>query len=81
MVNVELAMMALEGLAKSPVTLRASGGEIVVEGDRPALRELARLLLLLGSDTSEPEDGFELKPGMHATTGSPALRLQVRPEA
>lgn len=81
MVNVELAMMALEGLAKSPLTLRASGDEVVVEGDRPALKELARLLLLLGSDGSDPEDGFELKPGTHATAGSLSLRIQLRPSA
>ncbi|MBI2215453.1 MAG: hypothetical protein HYU52_17525 [Acidobacteria bacterium] len=81
MVNVELAMMVLEGLAKSPIGLRISGSEVILEGDRLAMRELARLLLLLGADTSEPEDGFELKPGMHATAGSPTLRLQLRPGA
>ncbi len=81
MVNVELAMMALEGLAKSPISVRASASEVVIEGERPALKELARLLLLLGSDASDPEDGFELQPGAHATAGSPALRIQLRPEA
>ncbi len=81
MVNVELAMMVLEGLAKSPVSLRVSAGEVTLEGDRSAMKELARLLLLLGSDTSDPEDGFELKPGVHATAGSPILRLQLRPGA
>jgi len=81
MVNVELAMMVLEGLGKSPVSIRVSGGEVTLEGDRIAMKELARLLLLLGSDTSEPEDGFELKPGLHATAGSATLRLQLRPGA
>jgi hypothetical protein len=81
MVNVELAMMALEGLAKSPISVRASDGEVVIEGERPALKELARLLLLLGSDASDPEDGFELEPGAHVTTGSPSLRIQLRPGA
>jgi len=81
MVNVELAMMVLEGLGKSPVGIRVAGNEVTLEGDRIAMKELARLLLLLGSDTSEPEDGFELKPGIHATDGSPTLRLQLRPGA
>ena len=81
MVNVELAMMALEGLAKAPVSVHAAGGEVVLEGDRLALRELARLLLLLGSDTSDPEDGFELSPGTHTTQGSLTLRIGVRPGA
>jgi hypothetical protein len=81
MVNVELAMMVLEGLANSPLGVRVSGGEVTLEGDRVAMKELARLLLLLGSDTAEPEDGFELKPGMHATAGSLTLRLQLRPGA
>jgi hypothetical protein len=80
-VNVELAMMVLEGLVKSPVCIRVSGNEVTLEGDRVAMKELARLLLLLGSDTSEPEDGFELKPGAHTTAGSPVLRLQLRPGA
>ena len=78
MVNVELAMMALEGLAKSPLTVRASGNELLLEGDRSSMKELARLLLLLGSETSDAEDGFELEPGMHATAGSPRLRLRLK---
>ena len=81
MVNVELAMMVLEGLAASPLGVRVKGNEVTVEGDKLAMRELARLLLLLGADTAEPEDGFELDPGVHTTTGSVTLKLQLRPGA
>ena len=46
--NYDLAMMALEGLARAPMTLRSSGGEIIIEGEASAFKELARLCLLLG---------------------------------
>lgn len=74
--NYDLAIMALEGLARAPLSLRAAGGEIVIEGEPAAFKELARLCLLIGGGASE--DAFELQPGVHVTKSSPLLRLQPR---
>jgi hypothetical protein len=77
--NYDLAMMALEGLTRSPMVLRTLNGEVVIEGDAASFKELARLCLLLGGVQSA-EDAFELKPGVHVTGESPALRLKLRTE-
>lgn len=75
--NYDLAMMALEGLARAPLALRVEGGEIVLESDAASFKELARLCLLLGGVQSAKEE-FELAPGVHVTEGSPRLRLKLR---
>lgn len=75
--NYDLAMMALEGLARSPLTLRVEGGEVVLESDAASFKELARLCLLLGG-AQQTEGEFELMPGVHVTSDSPKLRLGVR---
>jgi hypothetical protein len=75
--NYDLAMMALEGLARSPLTLRTEGGEVILESDAASFKELARLCLLLGGIQQGKEE-FELAPGVHVAKGSPKLRLKLR---
>ena len=74
--NYDLAMMALEGLTRSPITVRVDGSTITIEGESAGLKDLARLFLLLGG-ADAPEDAFELQPGVHVKTGSPMLKLQL----
>jgi hypothetical protein len=62
--NYDLAMMALDGLARSPLSVRAEGGEVVIEATPASFKELARLCLLLGSATGDEQ--FELQTGVHA---------------
>ena len=70
--NVELAMMALEGLARAPLSVREEGGAVVIEGSSAALKDFARLFLLLASDADE----FDLRPGVHVTTESPRIVMR-----
>ena len=74
--NYDLAMMALEGMARAPLRVSVGGSEVVIEGDAATFKELARLCLLLGG-TQSPEDEFELAPGTHVAAGSPLLRLRL----
>jgi hypothetical protein len=74
--NYDLAIMALEGLAKAPLTISSRDGEITIEGQPAAFKELARLCLLIGGGGSD--DAFELQPGVHVVASSPMLRLQPR---
>ncbi len=75
--NYDLAIMALEGLTRAPMTIRVDGGEVVIEGEGPAFKELARLCLLLGGASTSNEDAFELQPGRHVTKESPPVRLKL----
>ena len=75
--NYDLAMMALEGLARAPMTVRVEGGEVIIESDQASFKELARLCLLLGG-VQTTEDAFELAPGVHVTGDSPLVRLRLR---
>ena len=77
--NYDLAMMALEGLARDPISVRIENNEIVIEAAAASFRELARLCLLLGG-THSNDDAFELAPGAHADAESMALRLKLRYE-
>lgn len=77
--NYDLAIMALEGLARSPISVRAETGEVVIDADAASFKELARLCLLLGGAHSA-EDAFELSPGVHVSSDSPKLRLRLRVE-
>lgn len=77
--NYDLAMMALEGLARSPLHIDANDGEVIIEADPASFKELARLCLLLGGVQSA-EDAFELAPGVHVTAESRLLRLRLRSE-
>ena len=77
--NYDLAMMALEGLARSPMTVSSANGAIELEGEAASFKELARLCLLLGG-VQTAEDSFELAPGVHVTSESPILKLKLRTE-
>ena len=74
--SYDLAIMALEGLMKSPIEVRVAGGEVVVEGSPASFKELARLCLLIGG--AHIDDEFELQPGSHVTPDSPRVRLRAR---
>ena len=74
--NYDLAIMALEGMARAPLTVRTEGGEVIIEGSAATFKELARLCLLLGGAQTE-EDGFDLQPSVHVTRGSNPVRLRL----
>ena len=74
--NYDLAIMALEGLARAPLTIRVEKNVVAIEGERASFKELARLCLLLGG--GHIEDAFEMQPGVHLTQGSKRVRLRVR---
>jgi hypothetical protein len=74
--NYDLAMMALEGLARAPMSVRVENGEVVIEAEAASFKELARLCLLLGG-AQTTADAFELAPGAHVTSESPMLRLRL----
>ena len=74
--NYDLAMMALEGLARGPLTVQTRDGALVIEGSPASFRELARLCLLIGGGQSE--NAFDLQPGVHVTRGSPAVSLRAQ---
>jgi hypothetical protein len=78
--NYDLAMMALEGLARAPMTVRTENGEVIIEAEQASFKELARLCLLLGG-VQTTEDAFELAPGVHVSSDSPLVRLRLRGEA
>lgn len=76
--NYDLAIMALEGLARTPVEIRHTGNRIVIEGSTASFKELARLCLLLGSAGVEEGEEVELHSPIHLTAGSPSLHLHLR---
>jgi len=78
--NYDLALMALEGLARAPMSVRVVGGEVVIEAEAASFKELARLCLLLGGAHST-DDAFELAPGSHVDAESPLVRLKLRYES
>jgi len=74
--NYDLAMMALDGLTRAPLVVRADAKAVTIEGDPASFKELARLCLLLGGASSD-DDSFELQPSVHVAKGSPALKLRI----
>jgi len=74
--NYDLAMMALDGLMRTPLTVRVDGTGVTFVGEPAAFKELARLCLLLGG-ASENDDAFELQPNVHVTPGSPMVNLRL----
>ena len=74
--NYDLALMALEGLAKAPLSVSADANGVVIEGDPASFRELARLCLLLGG-AQETDDAFELQPGVHVKHGGGRVVLRL----
>lgn len=77
--NYDLAMMALEGMARAPLRVSHAGNEIVIEGSAATFKELARLCLLLGG-TQTADDAFELAPGTHVSADSPLVHLRLTAE-
>jgi hypothetical protein len=69
-------MMALDGLMRTPLTVRVDNAGVMFTGEPAAFRELARLCLLLGG-ASTSEDSFELQPNVHVTASSPAVMLRL----
>lgn len=74
--NYDLAMMALDGLTRAPLTVRADGARVTISGEPAAFKELARLCLLLGG-AGAGEESFELQPSVHVAKGSPGLKLEL----
>lgn len=72
--NYDLAIMALDGLARAPLTVRSEGNAVIIEGDAASFKELARLCLLLGGANTN-NDEFALQPGVHVT--GMAVRLAL----
>ena len=72
--NYDLAMMALDGLARSPMSVKVANGEVIIEAEAASFKEFARLCLLLGSASGD--EVVELRKGVHMA-GMP-LRLQLR---
>jgi hypothetical protein len=75
-VNYDLAMMALDGLARAPLAIRNEGAQLVIEGSPASFKEIARLFLLLGGAQTS-EDSFELQPGVHVDKSSPNVVLRI----
>ena len=73
--NYDLAIMALEGLARAPLTIRVEKASVTIEGERSSFKELARLCLLIGG--GQTEDAFELQPNVHVTRDSLALVIRA----
>jgi len=74
--NYDLAMMALEGLSRAPLTVRVDGGRVTISGEPASFKELARLCLLLGG-AGGGDESFELQPSVHVEQGSPGLKLEL----
>ena len=74
--NYDLAMMALEGLTRSRLRVSVDEGRVLIRGDAAAFKDFARLCLLLGG-ASTADESFELQPGVHLTTESPAVHLTL----
>ena len=80
-INIDLAMMALEGLTRNPVSIASGNDEIAIEASSDGIRELARLLLLVGGDDAQPGEEIILEPGLHSSADSPRLRVRRTDEA
>jgi hypothetical protein len=74
--NYDLAMMALDGLKRTPLTVRADAAGVTFTGEPDAFKELARLCLILGGGR-DTADWFELQPKVHVTEGSPMVKLAL----
>jgi hypothetical protein len=74
--NYDLAMMALDGLTRAPLTVRTDGARVTISGEPSAFKELARLCLLLGG-AGGGEESFELQPSVHVAKGSPGVKLEL----
>jgi hypothetical protein len=75
--NYDLAMMALDGLTRAPLSVRVDGGRVTISGEPAAFKEFARLCLLLGGAGISGEESFELQPSVHVAKGSPGVKLEL----
>jgi hypothetical protein len=74
--NYDLAMMALDGLTRAPLTVRADAKRVTITGNAASFKELARLCLLLGGAAADG-DSFELQPSVHVGKDSPGVKLEL----
>ena len=75
--NYDLAMMALEGLTRAPMSVTVDKNGVIIEGEAASFKELARLCLLLGGAQGN-DDAFDLQPGVHVAKTSQRLQLKLR---
>jgi hypothetical protein len=75
--NYDLAIMALEGLSRSPIKIAVTKDEITISAAPATFKDLARICLLLGGDMVGGADGFDLQPGVHVERGSPTVKLRL----
>jgi hypothetical protein len=73
--NFDLAVMALDGLAREPIDVRVDERGVTISGPSAGLKDLARLLLLISGD---PEgESIEIQPGVHSTKESMPLKVST----
>jgi len=75
--NYELAVMALDGLSRSPIRIGIEEEGIEIAGEPASFKELARLLLLLGGDDVDEGERIDLSPGIHLDPRAPKLVVKV----
>lgn len=75
--NYDLAMMALDGLTRAPLTVRVDAKRVTISGEAAAFKELARLCLLLGGASTSGEEAFELQPSVHVGRDSLGVKLEL----
>ena len=73
--NFDLAVMALDGLARAPIDVRVDERGVTISGPAAGLKDLARLLLLIASDAEG--ESIELQPGVHTTRDSMPLKVSA----
>ena len=76
--NYDLAIMALEGLSRSPIEIESGKGEITISAAPATFKDLARLCLLLGGDMTGGAEGFDLQPGVHVAKSAPMVKLRLK---
>ena len=76
--NYDLAIMALEGLSRSPIEISTAKGEITISAEAATFKDLARLCLLLGGDMTGGAEGFDLQPGVHVAKNAPVVKLRLK---
>lgn len=72
--NWDLAIRALDGVAKAPLQLKVASSTVTISGSRDSLRELARLVLNLAADDADTGDEIELRAPLHLTEGEVRIR-------
>lgn len=76
--NYDLAMMALDGMARAPMNVYVeNNGAVVIEGSAASFKELARLCLLMGGGGGEAGETIELASGVHLQRDAKPVRLQL----